>query len=187
MPWTHALRDAGFTGEVVFNHSDKLASQALIVAQPNDPDTHSPKRVTLLISQEQSSVSTDLAKIFTEHGISTDLCTLDQIPPPDSVIISLLDADQPFVYNINEERWQKLTTFISLLPSQQRLIWLTKSSDAKYSMVHGLARNIRFELGLDFATLDIDFHSMYLRILTCYRRLCKSIAVIRKLPIVSAT
>jgi hypothetical protein len=85
---------------------------------------------------------------------------LQESPPPQQDIISILDLDGPFFHDIVEQNLRNFLDFVSAL-KDCRLLWLTRSAqinteDPRYAIVVGLARTIRSELTLPFSVLELD-------------------------------
>lgn len=150
--WETLLQHAGFS--VVAAQSRPY--RASMIAQPVVQETRCLERVTLLVPSKRCNAVQEVISMFAESGISTKICQLSEAPPADPFIISLLDFDEAFLAHASDQKFPQLTRFVSALGLHQHFLWLTLSSDPEYALVHGLARNIRFELGLDFATLDLD-------------------------------
>ena len=100
-----------------------------------------------------------IEKQFVDAGYHIDFCTLDQVPPAKQDIISLLDADEPFFENISSARFELFKQFINSSDvSQSGLLWPTKTTHPSYAQVLGIARTLRSEMSLEFATLEtVDF------------------------------
>ncbi|KAI3322568.1 putative polyketide synthase [Xylariaceae sp. AK1471] len=101
---------------------------------------------------------------FQQEGYDITVCTLNDTPPPGQDIIALLDEDEPFFKSLDEEQYNLLNSFLHSL-DDCGIIWITphsqmSCSDPSYSQVIGLARTLRSEMLLDFATCEVDnFHS----------------------------
>ncbi|PYH95483.1 polyketide synthase [Aspergillus ellipticus CBS 707.79] len=76
----------------------------------------------------------------------------------DGDVISLLDLEDPFLYDLSEQSYMQLQKYISL---GRRTLWVTRSSqsscsDPRYGLIQGFGRSIRAETGIDFRTLEVD-------------------------------
>lgn len=72
----------------------------------------------------------------------------------------MLDFDGPFFNNLSAENFEAFLKLAGNLISAG-VLWVTKPAhlqcdDPRYSMVMGMARTIRTELGIDFATVELD-------------------------------
>lgn len=117
------------------------------------------KGVTLLCDHNISSISRQVEAVFIRNGFRVDFCTINQLPPANQDIISLLDLSAPFFDSISSEELSAFQRFIGSLKSG--ILWATRSSqvgckDPRYSQILGTARTIRSELLIDFATFEID-------------------------------
>ncbi len=98
--------------------------------------------------------------MFVRKGFQVDFSTIDRIPPANQDIISLLDLSTPFFDKIASKELGAFQRYIGNLKSSG-ILWATRSSqigckNPRYSQVLGIARTIRSELLVDFATFEID-------------------------------
>ena len=77
-------------------------------------------------------------------------------------VISILDLEResPFIAGITPENYALLKDFVARL-NTSGILWLTKScqmncAEPQYALILGLARTLRNELAVDFATLELD-------------------------------
>ena len=95
------------------------------------------------------------------QGIEVEHCEWGWEPPSDQDLISFIDlGDKPLLQNINEEN---LAQFLRVVDSLQQsvVLWLTPSAqinptDPHAGQVLGVARTIRSELAMSFATLELE-------------------------------
>lgn len=118
------------------------------------------KGLTLLCDDNFSPIARQVEAVFVRKGFRVDLSTIDQIPPANQDIISLMDLSAPFFDRISSKKLAAFQRYIGNLESTG-LLWVTRSSqigckDPRYSQVLGIARTIRSELLVDFATFEID-------------------------------
>ncbi|KAM7213624.1 hypothetical protein V8F06_011010 [Rhypophila decipiens] len=165
---------AGFKGAETVVFDGQLSLN--IVAMPAEEEEHeegSGKRVTLLVpprdlvsSEKQTSVVAQLREAgYTgevyhfpaQTGFDLELDEHD-------VIVSLLDvlSDRPFLYDMDEARFRAFQLFIAHAKERRcGILWVTGLSqagcitDPRYAPVLGLARVLRLELGINFATLEM--------------------------------
>ncbi|KAI0185566.1 acyl transferase domain-containing protein [Xylaria flabelliformis] len=135
------------------------------------------KQVTFLRS-DLNNPPTTLMKHFQCEGYMITQCTLSDRLLPGQDVISLLDEEKPFFEEITKEQYDSLNMFLQML-QDNGLLWITQHSqmgcsDPRYSQVVGLARTLRSEMQLDFATCEIDsFESdpeLLVRIYEQYRK-----------------
>ncbi|KAI0856935.1 acyl transferase domain-containing protein [Xylaria cubensis] len=117
------------------------------------------KQVTFLRS-DLNIPPTTLMKHFQCEGYMITQCTLSDRLLPGQDVISLLDEEKPFFEEITKEQYDSLNMFLQML-QDNGLLWITQHSqmgcsDPRYSQVVGLARTLRSEMQLDFATCEID-------------------------------
>ena len=82
------------------------------------------------------------------------------MPQYDVLSILDLDQDRSFIDELRPEQFARFQAFVDKL-SGRGLLWLTKScqmtcSEPQYARIIGLARTLRNEQALDFATLELD-------------------------------
>lgn len=123
-------------------------------------ELRSEKTVTLLHDGPTGNIEKLVQQSFIQRGYALSWCNLGQPVPGSQSVVSLLDLNGSFLRDIPEDNWQKFQDLLSGL-SPQGILWVTRgcqlqSVDPRYGMVLGLARAIRAESSLDFATLEID-------------------------------
>ena len=153
--WDIELKAAGFGGINAVAFDGQLNNN--IIAMPACQN-HSTKGLTIL--QKTRIANQDVQKQLMQSGYQIDICTLDQTPKAGQVIVSLLDLEAPFIHNASENDFKALRDFLGKI-KDSGIIWVTAAcqincKDPRYSMVLGLARTVRAELQLDFATLELE-------------------------------
>ena len=94
------------------------------------------------------------------HGFIVDLVSLADDPKQDVISILDLERGDSFMAGITPEDYTLLKRFVARLhPSG--ILWLTKAcqircAEPQYAQILGLARTLRNELAIDFATLELD-------------------------------
>ncbi|RDA88606.1 hypothetical protein CP532_5867 [Ophiocordyceps camponoti-leonardi (nom. inval.)] len=161
--WDRELRSAGFSGTdaAVLDDEFTYHEQAYMITTAADPDIpKTPTRITFLYHNNKHEFARELASRFATDGIQVSWSKLtDQDFEPDQDVISTLDLERPFFYDISPEDWNSLLKFLSKLRAP--VFWLTRPAqfccrDPRYGLINGLARTIRTELSLDFITFEID-------------------------------
>ena len=119
-----------------------------------------PSRSVAILCDDRDAkeVSTFLHE-FKEAGYAVTVCTLDEQPPADLDIVSVLDRNESFFANLDAERYQLLRDFLVKL-GDSGILWITPTcqidcKDPSYGQVIGFARGIRSELLIDFATCEV--------------------------------
>jgi len=123
-------------------------------------ETRPERTVTLLHDGPIGDIEEFIQQAFIQRGYVVSWCDLTQPLPGNQSVVSLLDLNGSFLHDISKNNWQKIQDLLSSLTSQG-ILWVTResqlqSADPRYGMVQGLARTIRTESSLDFATLEID-------------------------------
>ncbi|KAK7718985.1 Type I Iterative PKS [Diaporthe eres] len=162
--WDAELRRAGFAGAGTVAYDGYLNNN--IIAVPSEAvDVH--KRVTLLHlgdSPEGQALETLTAELYSA-GFAVETHTfgksLDALPPNQD-IIAALDITRPFFHDLTEEylaQFQHLLRQVSR--NQCGILWVTGASqvgcvDPRYAPVIGIARVLRNETDINFATLELE-------------------------------
>ncbi|KAI1328458.1 acyl transferase domain-containing protein [Xylariaceae sp. FL0255] len=122
--------------------------------------TSSTARELTFLRLDITAAPTALIEYFQDEGYEVKQCTLADRLPPGTEIISLLDEDQPFLKNMSDQSYTSLNNFLQML-QDSGLVWVTRHAqmgcaDPNYSQIIGLARTLRSEMQLDFATCEVD-------------------------------
>jgi hypothetical protein len=170
--WDTALRNAGFDGieASIMDQESPCHLDAMMIARASEPQSFSGKRLSLLLS-ESGVVSERVRAIqsrFELAAYDVSLCTLSNLPPSSTDIVSLLEIDEsrPFFKDISEIRFNGLIRLIEKCYSHgNKILWITgpaqiSAQDPYYAMVLGLARTLRLELGSVFATLELEMNEL---------------------------
>ncbi|GAB1201010.1 hypothetical protein APSETT444_010394 [Aspergillus pseudonomiae] len=160
--WHDKLLDAGFTGVETFRYDDEPPYQLNARILSRVPAAKFPLKgeVSLLYHTVINDWARDLANALVEAGYSVHWCTLKQMPSPHSNIISVIDLEGPFFHELTPADFESFQSYVSHLVDGH-LLWVTRSvqpecDDPRYALVLGLARTIRHEVMLHFATIEID-------------------------------
>jgi len=116
--------------------------------------------VSLLSEFPQGKIATFVRKALERTGLNVELISLADVPQHDVISILDLDQDQSFISELRSEQFAQFQAFMDRL-SGKGLLWLTKSCqmtcrEPQYARIIGLARTLRNEQALDFATLELD-------------------------------
>ena len=130
-----------------------------IVSSPMET-TFYPREVTLLCESETSPISHQIEAMFTHKGFRVEFSTLDQMPPANQDVVSLVDLTAPFFDNLSAQKLSAFQSYVGNMKSSG-MLWVTRSAqvgckDPRYSQVLGMARTIRSELLVDVATFEMD-------------------------------
>ncbi|KAL8836758.1 MAG: hypothetical protein Q9170_002787 [Blastenia crenularia] len=159
--WDRELKAAGFSGVDSAVYDDDLPYQinVNIVSRPAR-DVASSKTLTLLCDDVSSPMARQVEAAFVHKGYSIDHCTINDLPPANQDIVSVMDLNAPFFDKISPENLTAFQRYLGNLKSSG-ILWVSRSSqvgckDPRYSQVLGAARTVRSELLIDFATFEID-------------------------------
>lgn len=163
--WDEELRRAGFAGAGTVAYDGYLNNN--IIAVPAELEAH-PKRVTLLhlgdSLKDEPALVTLIANLFSV-GFFVDTHpfggSLDDLPANQDVIAAL-DLTRPFFHDLTEEQLKQFQDLLKHAASKQcGILWVTGASqvgcvDPRYAPAIGVARVLRNETGVNFATLELE-------------------------------
>ena len=160
--WQDELKAAGYGAPdaVVFDSEEASQINGVVVARPyNKAPTETSKPVSLLVKDKTKTYDV-VEKVLQEQGYELTKITLKDVPQPNVEIVSIIDLDGPFFENIADEPYYDFRKFLANLKNSG-IFWVTKPchirvQDPRYAQVIGLARVIRSELLIEFATCEID-------------------------------
>jgi acyl transferase domain-containing protein len=162
--WVSELAAAGFAENSVVVVDDdapfQTAAHILAHLKPDEPEQSDARRITVLRDSADGQFLKVVKDTFASAGYIVDECVLQQTPPPNQDIISLLDIDGPFLNNISEARYYAFLRFVQNLGSSA-MIWVTKPcqvecTDPRYAQILGLARTLRNEFAVELVTLELE-------------------------------
>lgn len=160
--WDKELRVAGFTGadSVFYDEESPYQFNAHIVSTAVDATNANINQVTLLYNSEITLEARQIEEQFSQDGYTINWCSMNETPPDNQDVISLIDLEAPFFDNISHTEWNAFQHYLSNTGSIGTL-WVTRPAqmsctDPRYSLVLGVARTIRSELSVDLATCEID-------------------------------
>ncbi|KAK1141874.1 Mycolipanoate synthase [Aspergillus melleus] len=164
--WDKRLRLAGFDGcdSVTLDNEQPYTYNANIIAKPVVQDSVV-ERITFLHPAEPSEFASELERILQKQGVEVNHRKWGEDLPADQDLISLMDlGERPLLQDISED---DLTNFLRLVDSLQvsTVLWLSPSAqinpkDSQAAQILGMARTIRSELAMSFATFELeDFQS----------------------------
>ncbi|CAG8947878.1 unnamed protein product [Penicillium salamii] len=163
--WDKILKNTGFDGvdDVAFDTSPPLHSLAFMLARPSrSPPSSSKLGVTLLSDVYSSELAGQMKKQLRSRGYEVTIQGINQPLPERRDVLVLCDTVSPFFESLDAS---KLSTFQCFLRELQRshcgALWVTRSiqmdcNDPRFSSSVGVARTVRSEFGIDFATCEVD-------------------------------
>lgn len=177
--WKSQLLAAGFDSieGVVLDSDEPHQFTATIVARSSQSTQVPPKRVTILRVGEEDVVN-HVINQFEKEGYEITKCKIDETPPPGQDVISTLDMAGPYFEGMDSARFDSFRKFLNNL-RDAGILWITPlcqigCDDPRYAQVIGLARTIRSEMLIDFATCEVDNFgsaaSEIVRVLTKFQR-----------------
>ncbi|GKZ27308.1 hypothetical protein AbraCBS73388_004085 [Aspergillus brasiliensis] len=158
--WNEELMKAGFMEmeDFVYDEDFPFQMSTTMIAR-STPSKPTVPVVSLLgtLQTQQHPWAAVIEKKLSLKGYTVRWCILGDCVK-ESVVISLLDLDGPFLYDLSEEGFSKLRNYLSI---GRRTLWVTRisqktCSDPRYGLIQGFGRTIRAETGIDFRTLEID-------------------------------
>ncbi|KAJ5920923.1 Fum1p [Penicillium verhagenii] len=163
--WNSELKSAGFTGveSVVHDAVSPYQLCATIISRP--VAQHPPQGdICLLTDEFIPEWAVDVESKFTQDGFNVSWTTLDQQQKtpsqPDTIFVSLLDMNGPFLHALTEEGFGLLQKFLNA-SEDRSLVWVTSSTqmscpDPRYSLTHGFFRAFRHETPMDLIVFEAD-------------------------------
>lgn len=182
--WDEELMAAGFRAlsdaDVAL---DTPTHPGMVMVVRPQPEESPSELVTVLcndIKDVQSGIVEQLTRKLEKRGLRVSHCTLADSPPGQGDTIALLDTgEKAFFDGIDPASFERLRNFISGLEgSSVGLLWVTKPCqtqcpDPNYALVIGLARTVRSEMAIDFATCEAADQSSMAELETVADVFCK--------------
>ncbi|KAI1776601.1 fatty acid synthase S-acetyltransferase [Hypoxylon cercidicola] len=163
--WESELLTAGFgcIEGTILDSDEPHQLTALMVARPCQTTQPSPRRVTILCGEEDNS-GIHIIEQLVKEGYEVTKCKIEESPPPGQDVISLLDISGPYFEGMDSARFETFRQFLHNL-GDAGILWITPlcqigCQDPRYAQVIGLARTIRSEMLIDFATCEVDDFSI---------------------------
>ena len=160
--WNEELSKAGFAGAeaIVLDTKVPYQTSATIIASPRAQNDWTSIRLSLLSGNHKGSVAATVVAALERHGFTVELIGLADEPKQDVISILDLEREGPFLAGITPENYALLRDFVARLHTSG-ILWLTKAcqmhcAEPQYALILGLARTLRNELAVDFATLELD-------------------------------
>ncbi|EZF22032.1 hypothetical protein H112_05022 [Trichophyton rubrum D6] len=159
--WEQQLQTAGFSGVDAISFDFDAPRQTSFSILSSVKPSASPKTdVTLLTGDTPCPWAKEIADSLEKTGYRVHWGRLDQPPPTDQCIISVLDLESPYLHNLPEEKYIDLHSYLTKI-GKSRMIWVTRMnqlecSDPNFGIIFGLARTLRNEMGLDISTFETD-------------------------------
>ena len=154
--WEKELRRADFGGIDAIAYDGHLLNNIIAIPAREEKS----KRITVLWSGEPRQRSSGIIQQLREKQYELDFCTIDQKPISGQDIVSILDLEAPFLYSATKKDFNAFKSLISRI-QDAGVLWVTGAAqngcvDPNYSLILGMARTIRKELLIDFATFELE-------------------------------
>ncbi|THC99642.1 hypothetical protein EYZ11_000909 [Aspergillus tanneri] len=122
--WDTELRAAGFTGNDATTYDlDPPYHCHFTMLSRVMPTSDTKRDILLLTNGVQSQIAKTIAYKFLDHGCTINWGTLDDTPPTDYCVVSLLDLDDPYLYNMSESDYTKSSNGLD-----KSRIWIQNTS-----------------------------------------------------------
>lgn len=158
--WDARLRAAGFAGvdASALDSEHPYQLNTMLVAKPA-PVSY-PKSVTLLSIGSSHLAVDGLQQRLCSDGYKVDIVSWGENLPANQDIVFLLDLDAPFLDGITQKNLAAFLKTVKDHPTSN-FLWVTHSAqvspqDPQYAQMLGMARTLRSELGISFATLEMQ-------------------------------
>lgn len=160
--WNDELLNAGFTSvEAITPDSERLHHNTLtIIASSKAQDRGTESKVSILSEKQDGPFATALSKALERHSFVVDFIGLTDDPKQDVISILDLESGGSFIASITPTNYALLKNFLIRLGTLG-ILWLNKACqmqcpEPEYAQILGLARTLRNELAVEFATLELD-------------------------------
>jgi hypothetical protein len=155
------LHDAGLTGieAMTYKGAEDLHVEVNMISRcPPTPVVQG--EVSILYNGTINERGRIIERKFLDDGYVVSWFTLTEISASNHNVVSLLDLDEaPFFDNISEKSFLAFRKFISDA-TPQTILWITRDihmqpENPRWSLILGIARTLRLELSLPFATVGL--------------------------------
>lgn len=160
--WEYELRNAGFVETEVITDNPESPLQ-MVLSTKAEPSTKSSiiGELTFLVSEIAADgwVRT-VEERFMSKSFTVNWATLDDPPPKDQCIVSLLDVRRPVLDNMSKETYLRVQNYLEQTQGGQ-ILWVTHATqltceNPRFGYIHGFARTLRHEKELDISIFEID-------------------------------
>ncbi|KAI9659497.1 MAG: putative secondary metabolism biosynthetic enzyme [Bathelium mastoideum] len=151
----NVLLESGFTFGTGYSAS---SGDPKIIAQLKKAPKNQ-KKITLIVPHHHHPLVNAVQMSFQKSGIRCDRRTIEGDLPPGQDIISIVDFDTPYLYNIAEDKFRDFANRLSNFKSS--MVWVTPAAQISCkhpnsAMILGLTRTLRAELRKDITVVEID-------------------------------
>lgn len=154
--WESVLHNADFENVTAVQHNQGLSTS--VIACPSSSVRS--KRVTILSPNNNLWYVRDVAVLLEKKGYAIDMRNWGEEMVPGQDVLALMDIEAPFLQDMKSDKYAQLQTFVRELKGSG-VLWVTGSAQIKctnpaYGLMIGLARTLRTEQTIDFATLELN-------------------------------
>ena len=154
--WDLELKNAGFDGVEAVKYDGQLNNN--IIARPALEPTSN--RLTVLCQDPEAPEISSLLSLLRKKNLELDICTVHDTPKAGQTVLSVLDVQGSFLHTAKEQSFYDFRDFVARI-NGSAVLWLTGAAqigcrDPNFALSLGVARTIRTELMLDFATLELE-------------------------------
>jgi acyl transferase domain-containing protein/SAM-dependent methyltransferase len=161
--WERALNASGLQLDtaVADSNIESLQLNNIMIAHRKEAQVPR-KEITVLCFDSEGTVVKAVTQSLTKAGYKVNKRIFGEAMRADEDVLALLDQNGPFFRGIDQSRFEAFKNILNGLGSA-RLFWVThlsqiNCSDPSYAQILGVARTIRTEMGIDFATCEVDDH-----------------------------
>lgn len=160
--WKSELEAAGFQPHAMVPDSAEPHQLNTIIAAQPKIESISDKNVTLLTMCDSEAV-TCMTQGLENRGYAVHHYRVQDLPlvlPIGQDVLALIEEEDPFFDEINDERFELFKALVDSLKNCG-ILWVTGLSqiqcqDPRFGQINGIARTIRSELLIDFATCEVE-------------------------------
>ncbi|KAF2756071.1 ketoacyl-synt-domain-containing protein [Pseudovirgaria hyperparasitica] len=158
--WISELQSSGFESSrsIDSDHQELYQQSSRITVKPTT-NSSIRKRVTILCHAPTHAES--LNQKLQERGYQVDCCYVgDCVIPKDQDIIAILDKDESFFHDMDSHHLKYFQRLINNI-GNKGIFWVTHLCQMQcrvpdFAQINGIARTLRKELFVDFATCEVD-------------------------------
>lgn len=162
--WETELKAAGFDAPATV----ACDLNNVMLVRPASAQASAPASEVILVTRDSSTVSDALDAVTNSleaRGHKVRRCSLDDTiltTGQQQDVIALLDLDAPFFDDLDEARFGAFRSLAAGIGQEGGILWVTAPSqlgrcrEPAFAQVLGAARTIRTEMGVNFATCEVQ-------------------------------
>ena len=159
------LREAGLSGNDALFTDDEAGFQISTSIISTNTAARPDQRKVAILTNTQDGAAKTVKDLLSQQGFDAYYSNFGDEPSDSADVISMLDVEKPYHHSMTDEEFNKWQTYIGKFASENAMLWITGhaqvgSKDPRYGNAIGAARNIRSELSLDWATLEVDVNNV---------------------------